>query len=91
MEDLDRVLIAGQFGAHLPVDSLIGTGILPSEVREKLVYVGNSSKTGAFMALLSEKVRQGMESLAGKMEYMELAESENYESLFAACMVFPKE
>lgn len=91
MEDLDRVLIAGQFGAHLPVDSLIGTGILPPEVREKLVYVGNSSKTGAFMALLSEKVRQGMEALAGKMEYMELAESENYESLFAACMIFPKE
>ena len=91
MDDLDRVLIAGQFGAHLPVDSLIGTGILPPEVRDKLVYVGNSSKTGAYMALLSEKERQAMEALAEKMEYMELAESENYESLFAACMTFPKE
>ncbi len=90
MEDLDRVLIAGQFGAHLPVDSLIGTGILPPEVRDKLVYVGNSSKTGACMALLSKKERQAMERLAEQMEYMELAESENYESLFAACMVFPK-
>lgn len=25
MEDLDQVMIAGQFGAHLPAESLIGT------------------------------------------------------------------
>jgi len=90
MEDLDKVLIAGQFGAHLPVDSLVGTGILPPQVRDKLVYVGNSSKTGAYMALLSQRERREMERLAEQMEYMELAESENYESLFAGCMVFPK-
>ena len=29
MEELDRVMIAGQFGAHIPADSLTGTGILP--------------------------------------------------------------
>ncbi len=90
MDDLDKVLIAGQFGAHLPADSLIGIGILPSEVGGKLTYVGNSSKTGAYMALLSEKERIAMESLADRMEYMELAETPDYESLFAGCMIFPK-
>ena len=44
MEDLDKVMIAGQFGAHLPADSLVGTGIIPKEVQEKLVYVGNVFK-----------------------------------------------
>ena len=58
MEDLDKVMIAGQFGAHLPADSLVGTGIIPKEVQEKLVYVGNSSKTGAYMALMSAKVNE---------------------------------
>ena len=53
-KDLDLVMIAGQFGAHLPEDSLISVGILPEEVRGKTRYVGNSSKTGAYMALLSE-------------------------------------
>ena len=38
MSELDKVMIAGQFGAHLPADSLIGTGILPAEVKDKLVY-----------------------------------------------------
>ncbi|MBQ2650521.1 MAG: DUF4445 domain-containing protein, partial [Clostridia bacterium] len=90
MEDLDKVLIAGQFGAHLPVDSLVGTGILPPEVADKLVYVGNSSKTGAYMAMMSDAERRSMEQLAENMEYMELAETQDYESLFAGCMIFPK-
>ena len=90
MEELDQVMIAGQFGAHLPVDSLTGTGILPEVVKDKLVYVGNSSKTGAYMALMSGKIRKEMEELAEHMEYMELAETENYERIFTESMIFPK-
>ena len=88
MEELDKVMIAGQFGAHLPAESLIGTGILPQEAAGKLSYVGNSSKTGAYMALLSRRVKQEIETLAEKMEYMELAETENYERIFAESMIF---
>lgn len=89
MEDLDKVMIAGQFGAHLPADSLVGTGILPSEVKDKLVYVGNSSKTGAYMALMSSKVKAEMEELAGYMDYMELGATKGYERLFSDCLIFP--
>ena len=90
MSELDKVMIAGQFGAHLPADSLIGTGILPAEVKDKLVYVGNSSKTGAYMALLSGQVKHEMEELAHHMDYMELGATEGYERLFADCLMFPE-
>lgn len=90
MGELDRVMIAGQFGAHLPAESLIGTGILPEAVRDKLFYVGNSSRTGAYMTLLSQKARREVEALAEQMEYLELAETENYERLFADSMIFPE-
>lgn len=89
MKDLDKVMIAGQFGAHVSVDSLVGTGILPMEVREKIVYVGNSSKTGAYMALMSKKAKEDMELLSKNMEYMELGASEGYERLFSRCLKFP--
>lgn len=89
MGDLDKVMIAGQFGAHLPAESLVGTGILPEEVKDKLIYVGNSSKTGAYMALMSERAKQEIEELASEMEYIELAETENYERIFADSMIFP--
>lgn len=89
MDHLDKVMVAGQFGAHLPADSLTGTGILPKGVDEKIVYVGNSSKTGAYMALMSAQVKREMEELAGQMEYMELGATEGYERLFSDCMIFP--
>ena len=89
MKELDKVMIAGQFGAHLPADSLVGTGILPEEVKDKLLYVGNSSKTGAYMTLMSASAKKEVEALAKKMEYMELAETENYERVFSECMIFP--
>ena len=89
MKDLDRVMIAGQFGAHLPAESLIGVGILPKEVENKLIYVGNSSKTGAYMTLMSKKAKEEVEELSKRMEYIELAESEGYEQIFASCMMFP--
>lgn len=91
MEELQKVIVAGQFGSHLPKESLIGVGILPREVEERLVYVGNSSKTGAYMALMSETVKKEMEELAQKMEYIELSQIPNYEQIFAKSMIFPEE
>ncbi|MBP3898532.1 MAG: DUF4445 domain-containing protein, partial [Mogibacterium sp.] len=89
MEDLDSVLIAGQFGAHLPADSITGTGILPFEVEDKIEYVGNTSKTGAYMALMSSDVKREMEELAHEMDYLELGATENYERLLSECLIFP--
>ncbi len=89
MADLDRVLIAGQFGAHLPAESITGTGILPFEVEDRIEYVGNTSKTGAYMALMSGKVKRNMEELAHDMDYLELGATDNYERLLSECLIFP--
>lgn len=88
MSELDEVLIAGQFGAHLPAESLTGTGILPEETAGIIKYVGNTSRTGAYMALMSEAARRDMEEVAHHMDYMELGATENYERLFADCLMF---
>ncbi len=90
MADLDKVLIAGQFGAHLPAESITGTGILPFEVEDRIKYVGNTSKTGAYMALMSKNVKREMEQLAHEMDYLELGATENYERLLSECLIFPK-
>ena len=89
MADLDRVLVAGQFGAHLPAESITGTGILPFEVEDRIEYVGNTSKTGAYMALMSGRVKRQMEELAHDMDYLELGATDNYERLLSECLIFP--
>ena len=89
MEALDRIIVAGQFGFHLPAESLTGVGLLPEEVRDKLVYVGNAARSGAEMALLSRAVRREMEQLAVKIDYIDLVRTENYERIFSDSMAFP--
>jgi uncharacterized 2Fe-2S/4Fe-4S cluster protein (DUF4445 family) len=88
MMDLDEVVIAGQFGKHLSIDSLTGVGIIPNELRDKVKYIGNSSKTGALMCLLSGEVRKEMEKVAKKIHYFELSTKEGYDRLFTKCLNF---
>ncbi|EHQ88507.1 ASKHA domain-containing protein [Desulfosporosinus youngiae] len=88
LPELDEVIVAGQFGAHLPVESLVGTGILPGAVNDKITYIGNSSKTGAYLALMSLKTRQEMAALARAFEYIELSVTKGYERLFVDCSQF---
>ena len=87
-EDIDKVLIAGQFGAHLPAESLLQIGLLPLVSESALEYAGNSAKSGAVAALLSDKVKEEMEDLAKHIQYIELGSSDNYERLFAKCLLF---
>lgn len=89
MSDLDRVLVAGQFGAHLPVESLTGCGILPKELSDRIEYLGNASKAGAYMSLMSLPERGKMEALAERIEYLELGNTSGYERLFVKCLEFP--
>ncbi|WBW95909.1 ASKHA domain-containing protein [Oceanirhabdus sp. W0125-5] len=88
MMDLDEVIIAGQFGKHLSVDSLVGSGIIPGELSEKIRYIGNSSKTGALMCLMSKEAREDMEKVAKKIHYFELSTKEGYDKLFTKCLNF---
>lgn len=91
MEDLDKIIVAGGFGAHLPITSLIGAGILPKIIEAKVSYIGNSAKTGAYIALLSKKARKEMEELAQRIDYIELGTLPGYNNLFMDCLDFPVE
>jgi uncharacterized 2Fe-2S/4Fe-4S cluster protein (DUF4445 family) len=88
VDDLDEIIIAGQFGKHLSVDSLVGVGIVPRTLKNKIRYIGNSSKTGAVMTLLSKEVREEIEGIAKSIDYFELSSKPNYERLFIKCLNF---
>ena len=86
--ELDSVVVAGQFGSHLKPEHLIGCGIIPPEANGKVKYVGNSAKSGAYMALMSGKVKEEMLELSRNMNYIELSAVDNYERLFSSCLQF---
>lgn len=88
LEEVDRVLVAGQFGKHLDPASLTGAGILPTCLGDKIVYIGNSSMTGAELCLLSRAERQRAQELAREISYVELSISDGYEDLFTRSLQF---
>jgi uncharacterized 2Fe-2S/4Fe-4S cluster protein (DUF4445 family) len=88
MGDLDEIIISGQFGKHLRVDSLVGLGLLPRELGEKVTYIGNSSQMGAMMCLLSTANRKHVENTAEHINHFELSMLEDYEKLFSGCLKF---
>ena len=89
LDDLDEVIIAGQFGSYLDEDTLIGVGILPENARGKVKYIGNSSLAGAILCLLDKNVPAKMSEIATDVNYFELATFPGYTKLLMECLAFP--
>ena len=87
-EEIDHVLVAGQFGRHLSPESLVGAGLLPPAFASKISYVGNSSRAGATMCLFSQAERQRAQRMARAISYVDLSTKSGYESSFLSCMSF---
>lgn len=88
VQDVDKVVIAGQFGLHIPEESLIETGILDRGFSGKIVYEGNTSKKGAIKALFDSCAVDVMEDISARCEYFEIANEEGYEKVFTKSMMF---
>jgi uncharacterized 2Fe-2S/4Fe-4S cluster protein (DUF4445 family) len=84
-----RVLIAGAFGQYLNVEKSIQIGLLPDMPREKFVFLGNTSISGAYMALLSRERRQRVRDVAGRMTYLELSADSSFHDEWMSALFLP--
>jgi uncharacterized 2Fe-2S/4Fe-4S cluster protein (DUF4445 family) len=89
LDVIERVYIAGGFGNYLDVGKAIMIGMLPDMPKEKFAFIGNSSITGAYLCLLSEKMRREAEEIAGKMTYMELSVSRGFMDEYMSALFLP--
>ncbi|MEN6325414.1 MAG: ASKHA domain-containing protein [Syntrophomonas sp.] len=86
---VSKVYVAGAFGAYLKPANLIRLGFFPDNWRDRITFVGNTSRMGAIMALLSSSSRSRMEETAQKINYIELESSPGFEKMFVDEMSFP--
>ena len=86
--DIDEVVVAGQFGAHLKAQSLTGAGLIPADLEDRVTYVGNTSKSGAYLCLMAAAERKVAEAIAKNIDYIELSRLEGYENVFVKAMNF---
>jgi uncharacterized 2Fe-2S/4Fe-4S cluster protein (DUF4445 family) len=88
-DDIERVFIAGAFGAFIDVESAIVIGMLPSLPLERFQQVGNAAGTGARMALVSKTLRAQAQEIASHDGYIELAGIPDFNRKFAEASLMP--
>jgi len=89
LDNIERIYVAGGFGNYLNVDKAIIIGMLPDIPKEKFRFLGNTSIAGAYLCLLSEKLRKEAEEIAKKMTYMELSVSRNFMDEYMSALFLP--
>ena len=88
-KDLGQVLIAGAFGNYINPESAKLIGLVPDVPTEKIKFVGNTSLTGAKMALISREARKTAETLSKRIRYLELTVDPDFGSEFVDSMFVP--
>ncbi|MDA8168265.1 MAG: ASKHA domain-containing protein [Nitrospiraceae bacterium] len=89
LDAIEKVYIAGGFGNYLNVEKAIILGMLPDMPREKFVFLGNTSITGAYLCLVSGDLREEAGEIASKMTYMELSVSPGFMNEYMSALFLP--
>ena len=87
--DLDRVILAGNFGNYIDLEQAICIGLLPDIDRDKFYYLGNASLLGAQISLTDHKRFLERDVVSKLMTNMELSESPNFMNHYVASLFLP--
>ncbi len=80
--ELDRVIIAGAFGAYIDIASAIVIGLLPNLPAEKFEQVGNAAGLGIRQMLASQRARARAAEIAARCRYVELSTRAEFQKTF---------
>jgi uncharacterized 2Fe-2S/4Fe-4S cluster protein (DUF4445 family) len=87
--DLDRVILAGNFGSYIDLEQAICIGLLPDIDRDKFYYLGNASLLGAQISLTDDKRFREYTAVSKLMTNMELSENPNFMNHYMASLFLP--
>ena len=87
-ECIDRICVAGGIGSGINMKNAIYIGMLPDVELEKYSYIGNSSLTGAYAMVMSQRAVEKCHEVGANMTYLELSTYPGYmDSFVAACFL----
>jgi uncharacterized 2Fe-2S/4Fe-4S cluster protein (DUF4445 family) len=86
--DVEEIIVAGAFGYHLNPKNLKRIGLLPQGYQGLIKFVGNSSLTGASLALLNDQIMKEIEQIPAQVQVLELSSHAGFSSQFVANLSF---
>lgn len=87
--DLERVVLAGNFGAYIDLERAITIGLLPDIDRDRFFYIGNASLLGAQISLTDHKRFRERTMVSSLMTNLELSESPQFMNHYMASLFLP--
>jgi uncharacterized 2Fe-2S/4Fe-4S cluster protein (DUF4445 family) len=89
IEKVDRVVLAGAFGAHISSKHAMVLGMIPDVPLDKVQSAGNAAGTGARIALCNIASRNDIEAMVGKIQKIETAIEPKFQDHFVAANAIP--
>ena len=86
---VDRVVLAGAFGAHISPKHAMVLGMIPDAPLDKVTSAGNAAGTGARIALCSVAARNAIEATVGEIHKVETAIEPRFQEHFVNANAIP--
>jgi uncharacterized 2Fe-2S/4Fe-4S cluster protein (DUF4445 family) len=87
-EAIDKVYLAGGFGFVLPIEKSVHIGLLPKQLENRMVAIGNSSLAGAVRYTIDPDFPARLDKLAGMAQEIHIANQEEFQELYIQHMNF---
>ncbi|MEM9425319.1 MAG: ASKHA domain-containing protein [Pseudomonadota bacterium] len=88
-DTVDRVVLAGAFGAHISPKHAMVLGMIPDCALDQVTSAGNAAGTGARIALCDVSARAKIEHEVHKIEKVETAIEPRFQEHFVAANAIP--
>ncbi|MBW3242540.1 DUF4445 domain-containing protein [Epibacterium sp. DP7N7-1] len=89
VDTVDRIVLAGAFGAHISAKHAMVLGMIPDCQLDKVTSAGNAAGTGARIALLNTDARREIEDTVRQIEKIETAVEPRFQEHFVNASAIP--
>ncbi|WP_299164902.1 ASKHA domain-containing protein [uncultured Tateyamaria sp.] len=89
VDRVDRVVLAGAFGAHISPKHAMVLGMIPDAPLDKVTSAGNAAGTGARIALLNRDARGEIEEAVRRIHKIETAIEPRFQEHFVNASAIP--
>ncbi|WP_299294854.1 ASKHA domain-containing protein [uncultured Tateyamaria sp.] len=89
VDRVDRVVLAGAFGAHISPKHAMVLGMIPDAPLDKVTSAGNAAGTGARIALLNRDARGEIEETVRRIHKIETAIEPRFQEHFVNASAIP--
>jgi uncharacterized 2Fe-2S/4Fe-4S cluster protein (DUF4445 family) len=89
VDKVDRVVLAGAFGAHISTKHAMVLGMIPDAPLDKVTSAGNAAGTGARIALLNREARAEIEEVVRHIHKIETAIEPRFQEHFVNASAIP--